>query len=462
MNAPVLIFGATAVLSGVSLILRRRHWHAFMVAAAGSLVVGMFALYAPIDSPQTVLGFPIKLERAWQILGRAIILTERNRAPVAFLYLTGALFFACGWVARPGRSFAPIGLLTLGLLAGSLTIEPFLYAAIFLELAAMASILVLNPPGSRGQPGALQLLVLYTLAMMGILFTGWLLENVGVTSVTPDLARRVMTLLALGFSILMFVPPFQFWLGSAAARTNPYSLSFVALILQSSGLFFLLRFLDSFEWLRTEPSVFGAASVLGLLMVGLGAIACVAQADYSRMSAYALIADFGVTLLAVGSNQAIAIEIVLALASVRAVSLAVWGLGTAVMRRIAGSQDLQGAGRVVPVAGAASLIGVVSLAGFPLSAGFPARWALLQGSLGFGGAGALVILVAMLSITLTAAAWAIRLFSPGTIAIESGVTRSDRAILLAAAGISLVLGILPQLALPWVRPAVEGFSNLHP
>ncbi|MEK6588816.1 MAG: hypothetical protein AABY97_08255, partial [Chloroflexota bacterium] len=67
-----------------------------------------------------------------------------------------------------------------------------------------------------------------------------------------------------------------------------------------------------------------------------------------------------------------------------------------------------------------------------------------------------------MGLVLAAAAWAIRLFSPGTIAIESGVTRSDRAILLAAAGISLVLGIVPQLALPWVRPAVEGFSNLHP
>ena len=37
------------------------------------------------------------------------------------------------------------------------------------------------------------------MAMMAILFTGWLLENAGVTSVTPDLALRVILLLGLGF-----------------------------------------------------------------------------------------------------------------------------------------------------------------------------------------------------------------------------------------------------------------------
>ena len=461
MSAPAVIFGLTAILSGGSLMLRRRTWAPFALAALGSLIIGVFALTAPIESPGSFFGMSFKFEAGWRILGRLIALSDRNRAPVAFLYLTGALFFGAGMIARPGRSFAPVGLITLGLLAGSLAIEPFLYAAIFLELAAMAAILVLNPPDLRADPGSLQLLVLYSLAMIAILFTGWLLDNVGITSVTPELASKVMTLLALGFSILMFVPPFHFWLGRAAETANPFSLGFIAVVLQSAGLFFLLRFLDSLEWLRTEPEVFTAALAVGLLMVGLGSLAAAAQTSYSKMVAYALIADFGVTLFAIGSNQPGALHIVLFHVGVRVVSLAAWGLGAVVMGRTASDGHLIGAGLVNPIAASASLIGALGLAGFPLTGGFVIRWALLRSLPETADAGVLVLLCSMLLVTLAVGRWAAQFFSSAG-EMETGlVSGTDRWILLAGILLCLLLGGFPQLGMPWVAPALRGFANLQ-
>jgi len=461
MSAPAVIFGLTAILSGGSLMLRRRIWAPFALAALGSLMIGVFALTAPIESPGSLFGMSFKFEGGWRILGRLVALSDRNRAPVAFLYLTGALFFGAGMIARPGRSFAPVGLITLGLLAGSLAIEPFLYAAIFLELAAMAAILVLNPPDLKADPGSLQLLVLYSLAMIAILFTGWLLDNVGITSVTPELASKVMTLLALGFSILMFVPPFHFWLGRAAETANPFSLGFIAVVLQSAGLFFLLRFLDSLEWLRTEPEVFTAALSVGLLMVGLGSLAAAAQASYSKMVAYALIADFGVTLFAIGSNQPGALHIVLFHVGVRVVSLAAWGLGAAVMGRTTSDGHLIGAGRVNPIAASASLIGALGLAGFPLTGGFVIRWALLRSLPASADAGVLILLCSMLLVTLAVGRWAAQFFSSAG-ERETGLARgTNRWILLAGILLCLLLGGFPQLGMPWVAPALRGFANLQ-
>ena len=462
MSAPAAVFVLTALLSIGSLILRRRPWASFALAALGSLLIGVFALIAPIETPRTVLGASFQFEGGWRILGRLIALSDRNRAPVAFLYLTGALFFAAGRVARPGRTFAPVGLLTLGLLSGSLTIEPFLYAAIFLELAAMAAILILNPPETGSYPGSLQLLVLYTLAMIAILFTGWLLDNAGVTSVTPELASKVMSLLGLGFAILMFIPPFHFWLGRAAGTANPYSLAFLAVVLQSAGLFLLLRFLDSLEWLRTEPRVFSAGLQIGLLMAGLGSLASAAQSDYSKMIAYALVADFGVTLYAIGSGLPGALQVVLFQLGIRVVSLAVWGLGATALRRIEEVGHLVGTGRSHPLAACASLLGALGLAGFPFTGGFPIRWALLRESTGSTIAEAAIVLGSMALISISIGRWATRIFSPGKDGGDRAVTGTDRWIFVAGIVLSLLLGAFPQLGSPWVGPAVRGFANLHP
>jgi len=462
MSAPALIFGLTAILAIGSLMLRGRRWASFALAAVGSLLIGLFALTAPIDTPVKLLGGSLEFKGGWSILGRLIALSDRNRAPVAFLYLTGALFFAAGVIARPGRTFAPVGLLTLGLLGGSLTIEPFLYAAIFLELAAMAAILVLNPPETGSGPGSLQLLVLYTLAMIAILFTGWLLDNVGITSVTPELASKVMSLLALGFAILMFIPPFHFWLGRAAETANPYSLAFLAVVLQSAGLFFLLRFLDSLEWLRAEPRVFSAGLTIGLLMAGLGALASAAQSDYSKMITYALVADFGVTLFAIGSDQPGALQLVLFHLGVRVVSLAVWGLGASALRRAGIDRQVIGAGRANPLAACASLVGGLGLAGFPLTGGFPIRWALLRGATGSAEVGGALALASMVLVSISVGQWATRIFSADRDGGAASSARVDRWILIAGISICLLLGAFPQLGMSWVGPALRGFSNLHP
>ncbi len=229
MSALAIVFALLALLAIVTLALRRRVYLPFVIASVASAMIGLFILYAPLDEAISWLGIPLRLDSAWQMLGRPLSLDPQNRAGVGFLFLVGALFFGLGWSVAPGRSFVPGGLIALGLLAGALTIQPFLFAAIFLELAAMACVLILIPPGARSERGVLNLLVLYSMAMMAILFTGWLLENAGVTSVTPDLALRVILLLGLGFVILMFVPPFHYWLPSIVEHVSPYSLAFVAI-----------------------------------------------------------------------------------------------------------------------------------------------------------------------------------------------------------------------------------------
>ncbi|MFV1859737.1 MAG: proton-conducting transporter membrane subunit [Anaerolineales bacterium] len=459
MSAPALVSIAIALLAGATLGLRRRAYLPFAIAGISCVLIGLFVLYAPLDAALSVLGIPVRLESTWQILGRALSLDAQNRAGVGFLFLVGALFFGLGWAVAPGRSFVPAGLIALGLLAGALTIEPFLFAAIFLELAAMASVFILIPPGSRSERGVLNILVLYTMAMMAILFTGWLLENVGVTSVTPDLALRVVLLLGLGFVILMFVPPFHYWLPSIAERVNPYSLAFVAIILQSSGVFFLLRFLDNFAWMRADPRVSMAIQAAGVLMIVFGTLVAVTQISFLKIAVYVLLADIGVSLLAIGSDLSAGTEIAIGLTGVRVISFGLWGLGAALMSKTGYSR---GDGRRAPIATAAGLVGVMSLAGFPLTAGFPWRWTLLTQLPEASRAGALLMVFSTLAILWAVLRWTSVLFDLGSAEADVVEDKPRTLAVTLMAGASLLLGIFPQLAVPWVAQATAGLANLGP
>lgn len=459
MSALALVFALVALLAVVTLALRRRAYLPFVIASFASALMALFVLYAPLDDAVSLLGIPIRLDSTWQILGRPLSLNPQNRAGVGFLFLAGALFFGLGWAALPGRSFVPAGLIALGLLAGALTIEPFLFAAILLELAAMACVLILIPPGSRSERGVLNLLVLYTMAMMAILFSGWLLENVGVTSVTPDLALRVILLLGLGFVILMFVPPFHYWLPSVAQQVNPYSLAFVAIILQSSGMFFLLRFLDSFAWMRVDPLVSSAIPAAGVVMIVFGTVVAITQISFLKIAVYALLADIGVSLLAIGSDLDAGVDIALGLTSVRILSFGLWGLGAAMMSTTGYSR---GAGRRAPFATSAALMGLLGLAGLPLTAGFPWRWTLLAQPPEAVGVGVLLMVLSMLAILWVVLRWTRVLFQAEQTEVEVKQRTSGMVAVVVMAGMWLLLGVFPQIAIPWVAQATSGLANLSP
>lgn len=456
MSAPVFIFGASGVVSIGCLLLRRRALAPYLLAAVGCGLIGLLVLTVPLEQALSPLGVPLRIAGGMQVLGRRIVVDQRSSAAISFLYLSGALFFAAGWVSRPGRSFAPVGVLILALLAGSLTIEPFLFAAVFLELAAMSSVLILVPPGSLQRARVFQLIILYSLAMVGILFTGWLFENVGVTSVTPELADRVMALLAFGFSILMFVPPFHYWLPSAATDVNAPALAFVAVVLQSAGLFFLLRFLDTYAWLRADPRVMSAIGLAGIVMIAFGSLSAMAHLTEQKIAAYALIADFGVGLLAISSNSAAGFQIALALAGARVVSLVLYSLASA--PRFGPEPGL---GEASPLANAGSLLGLASLAGVPLTAGFPARWTTIA-RLGLGASGLWIPIGSALVMAAVVRLGVRRARGSGTREEALPPSWPERATLAAAIALCIALGLAPQLVGPWVNEAVQGLTNLVP
>jgi len=146
----------------------------------------------------------------------AYVFLERECTAVNWLSLSGwrAFLLPAAWLVNVSRFFPSVALLILAIVAASLMVDPFVFAAVFIELAAMGAVFVLVTQKHPRSTGATRMLILYTFAMLSILFTGSLLEVAGITSATPVLAMRVTFMLGFGFAILMTVPPFHLWLRS--------------------------------------------------------------------------------------------------------------------------------------------------------------------------------------------------------------------------------------------------------
>jgi NADH-quinone oxidoreductase subunit N len=464
MSAPLVLILATAGLSLIAILLRGRVVFPAVVSAIGAAAAGLFALAAPLDQALSILGLSVKFGSSWSVLGRSLVLGDSNRAAVGFLYLTGAFFFMGAMSARPGRYFLTVGTLFVGVAAGSLMVQPFLYAAIFVELAAMGAVLLLVSQGYPARRGALRLLTFCTAAMMVILLAGRQTEMLGVATGAPDMALKATLLLGLGFAILMAVPPFHHWLPAAAEAGHPYALAFVAVFLQSAGLFFLLRFLDVYQWLRDSQAFLDGIRLVGTATVCFGAVWAVAQRSFSRAVAYALVTDFGVTLVSVGTGTPAGYQLALGLVGAHAVGLAVCGLGMVILRSEAGSDDtgsLAGSAHRFPLAAAAASTGLLSLAGFPLTAGFPGRWALLAILARLDLLSAVAVAAGSLAVTAAAIRWLSTLLRQGPDFERRALSTVEEIFLGGGVGLCLLFGLFPQV-FAWVFQATRGLTNLVP
>jgi formate hydrogenlyase subunit 3/multisubunit Na+/H+ antiporter MnhD subunit len=465
MNAPLLIFIFSGIVAIGGYVLDSRPTLQVALTSGGAALIALFSWFALLNEPIMLIGIPIKVGSDWLVLGRTFTLNSSNRAAIGFLYLVGTFVFGGGWASRRGRTFYVAGLAALAFVAASLSIQPFLYAAIFLEFAAMAGVLILASRDLSGYRGGMRLLILYSLAMMAVLLAGWMLDRVGVTVASPDYALRATIFLAFGFAVLMAVPPFHLWLPIAASESSPYALTFVTVILQSAGLFFLLRFLNAYAWLRELTDLYAGIRLAGILMVWFGGLLALTQRVISKTMAYALLTDFGVMLLAVSIGSPEGYKLALGLNGIRIVSLGVWAIGLDWLFERCDKTDpsaIRGIAHHFPLAAIATLTGILSIAGFPLTAGFPGRWALLSMLAPIDPFASITMILASFFIGGVAIRWAGILIERPKIEDQEHVSIQAKIILAGGVVMCVLLGLFPQLIYPWVVQAAAGITQYVP
>lgn len=464
MNGPLVLALSIAILTAVLVRLHGRPRVSAVVATIGATTIGLLVMVIPVSSPVPLAGLDLKVNATWVLLGRSLRMTASSKPLIGFLFLAGAFFFGGAWAAPPGRYMFSGGVVILGLISAAIMVDPFLFAAVFLELAAMTAVLVLSPPGSLGQLASVRLLTFTTIAMFMVLLSGWMLDVVGVTEATPVLVTRVLALLGVGFMVLLLVPPFHSWLPLAAQEAGIFPALFLMTAWNGAGMYFLLRFLDAFEWLREAPELSVGLIWGGLITVGFSSLWALGQRDLMRAGAYLALSDSGVALILTSLGTASGYQLALGLLASRVLGMGLIAFGSLSLSRArdkAGISVIQGAGRNQRLAAAATAAGLLTLSGLPMTAGFPGRWGSMTGLQGGQGWIALLITGSSVVGILLTMRWMITLFGEGEpTTVPVGVV--ERALMGTGIAFTVLLGVFPQTLFAWVARIAAGFPELVP
>ncbi len=380
MSAPVIWILTPFLIGAFSLLFLQRRFVPLVVGVV-SVILSLAALIFPIDTALLLGSLSIKIAPSIQVLGRSFTFSTADGSLIAVIYGLAALWFFGTEASGSPNRFVSLGLMIVALLAASIAVEPFLFAALLLTMAAMLVIPLLVPLYQRPGRGVVRFLIYQMLAMPFILFSGWMLAGVEAGPGEVSATLQAGTVLLLGFAFLLGVFPLFNWIPMLMEEASPYVTGFLLWALPVFTASFALGFLDRYTWIRTSPQLSSAIQAAGVIMVASGGLFALQEKHIGRIMGYAAVAETGLFVLAMGLKSTELVNIVFLLAIPRGLELAVWALALSILKRKVYSlqfNGLKGMARKYPLTVASLLLAHLSVTGFPLLAGFPPRLALWQ------------------------------------------------------------------------------------
>jgi len=371
-----------------------------LVSFAGiiiSLSLAAIAWRIPIGEPLIIsfdlFSFSINIDESFILFGRQFILDNDFRPIITMIYFGLAFWFGGSLTTSVDNMFVPIGLLLTALLTAVIAVEPFLYAALLIEIAALVSVIILSPPGTLKHRGTLRFVTFVTLGMPLVLVAGWLLTGIGTNPEDVSLILRVTALVGLGLALFMGIFPFHSWIPILTEETNPYSTGFVIVIIPQAVSFFLLSYLSRFTWFSAESTVYETLRIMGIFMVVFGGVWSAFQTHLGRIMSFAVIMEIGFSLLAISlldpslngiANENLPVNnLTNTNLSVfyyqflpRLIGFAVWSLSLVMIKSKQGSlsfNKIKGLFYNLPFASIGVIVATFSIAGLPIFATFPVR-----------------------------------------------------------------------------------------
>jgi formate hydrogenlyase subunit 3/multisubunit Na+/H+ antiporter MnhD subunit len=414
-----------------------------------STLLALTALIFPIDTALLLGSLSIKISTSIEFLGRSFVLNTADGTLLVMIYGMAALWFFGAYATNNSKRFCSLGLMIVALLTASIAVEPFLYAALLIEMAAMLVIPLLIPIYQRPGRGVVRFLIYQTLAMPFILFSGWMLTGVETSSGDIGATTQVGAMLGLGFAFLIGVFPLYNWIPMLMEEVSPYVTGFLLWALPTFTVIFALGFLDRYTWISTSPQLSTAIRFAGVLMAATAGIFAAMQKHIGRIAGYAAITETGLIVLAMGLRSSEAINLIFLLLIPRGLELAVWALALSIIKRKVYSlrlSEVRGLARKYPVAVFALVSAHLSMTGFPLLAGFPPRMGLWQEIAGQSLAVSFWVFLGMLGLLVAA----IRTLAVFVMADEDtawSINESWTHIVMLGIGVIILflIGIFPQV-----------------
>lgn len=463
MNAPILWIITPFMVGALALFFLRERSAAW-IGGGTAAILALIALIFPIDTAMLLGSLSLKISPSIQFFGRSFELNTADGPLLAIIYGLAALWFFGTQASGTGSRFVSLGLMIVALLTASIAVEPFLYAALLLVMAAMLVIPLLVAPYQKPGRGVVRFLIYQTIAMPFILFSGWMLAGVEASPGDIGTATQAGTMLGLGFAFLLAIFPLYNWIPMLMEEASPYVTGFLLWALPTFTVIFALGFLDRYSWLRASSQLSNSIQIAGVLMVVSGGIFASVQRHIGRILGYAAIAETGLLILIIGIRSSEIVNITFLILIPRGLILVVWALALSIIKRRAYSLrfgEVQGLARSYPVAVGALILAHLSMTGFPLLAGFPPRLAVWQELAGQSLITSFWVFLGMLGLLIAAArTLAVFVMAGGDKKWEWNESWVQTTMLgLGVIGL-FILGMFPQVLQPFIQNLPALFDHL--
>jgi formate hydrogenlyase subunit 3/multisubunit Na+/H+ antiporter MnhD subunit len=396
MNAPIVWIVIPLIGAGILYVLRRFTVFVKITGIAIPLLLALLAWQVPIGSVITLGPWPtlssLLITENLAILGRQFFIGNDSRSILMIIYIGSVSWMIGATVIPVSKLFIPISLAIAALLVAAISVEPFLYAAFFIQITILLCVPLLSPPGTPVVQGVRRFLIYQVIGMALLIFSGWLVTIVELNPEDAALIFRTTIILGLGFAMTLSVFPFSTWIPMVTEASHPFMAAFVIYTIPEIVSIFTLNTFSRFAWLQGSTIIQSSFTVVGLMMIVGSGLWAIFQNNLGRIFAYAAITEIGLFLVTIG-QVLIQIEPVpqttgnllaklpiatffFALLLPRGLNMAIWALALAIIKLQSKRLDFEstrGIGYSLPVASIGLIVASISLAGYPLFSGFPVR-----------------------------------------------------------------------------------------
>ena len=382
MSAPIIWIGIPIIFSLLLFFLRTSRLFSLIVGGGISAFLALLALTFRVESVFPLGPISLEISSTFTLLGRNFVITDSERFIVALMFAMGAFWIFGSRISGTNSFFVPNILAIISLFVAALSVQPFLYAALIIEIAVLISIPIFFQRGQPVKQGIIRFLVFQTLAVPFILFSGWGFDSAPSSVDSQATYFQAGVLLAIGLGLWLAIFPFHTWVPLLARDGHPYSAGFIFSMIPTTILIFSLDFFNTFNWLREQSLFLTISQILGIVMIVLGGLFAAFQRELTRLVGYAVMVEIGFSLLALSLNQVIGWQSYILILIPRIIGIAICTLAISIWKNKELNMDIdsfQGEFYKSSYTMVGFLVGWFTFSGLPLLPGFPTKLPILIG-----------------------------------------------------------------------------------
>jgi len=380
MSTPFLYTVIPALFAVAVIFLRKKSNLTIWSGMGLYLLLGLLAFVQRFGEVVKFGPLSVELRTSMLVFGRSFVLGNPDRYFLVISCVVVLLWLGGIRAAGLGLHLVPYMVLATASLTAAVAVNPFLYSAIFVEMAVLFSMpLLINSRDLLGK-GVLRFLIFQSLSMPLILLGGWFIAGNQASPSDLQQLQIAAFFLGVGFAFWLAVFPLHSWVPQLAEDVSPYLAGFVLTFFPQVALLLMIDFTTSIAWIRESAFLGNTFLSVGTIMLVAAAVLGLVEKKVHRLFGDLILFETGALLLLIGIQTAASQEAFYLSLVPRFLAIMTATLCLAIINpvRPAAERETTGSFWNYPFASMGLLVSSLSIIGFPPFGEFPFKFLLVS------------------------------------------------------------------------------------